>query len=558
MLMVKSTALQLRLMLFALSFNGAAISSLHAQTACERLLDLKLDGARILSAAEQPASDISATAVRIAAHAAAHCEVKGVATPATDSLIHFTVWLPAPARWNGKYLQKGSGGWGGEAYDYALITPLNRGYAAAVTDDGHVGDGTARFTIGHPEKLIDFGYRAIHETSRHARTILNAFYAKPQARAYFVGCSDGGREALMQAQRYPEDFDGIVAGAPANNWTHLMTAFVANEKALFAADGSSLLSPSKLRLLQNAALKACDAKDGVRDGIIDDPHACAFAPASLLCKRGEANDCLTTAQISAVEKVYAGTRDPVSQQSIYPGFEPGSEALASTWKPWLLDGTQAYLGNSNFADVIHQGRGWDWRTSDLHEDFVRAQQHEAPITDAVDPDLRRFRDHGGKLIAYHGWGDAAVAPQNSIDCYRAVERFVQKHPTKDAPGVQNDSAGFFRLFMVPGMSHCWDGAGPSAFGNEEVPAPGLIEDAEHDIVLALDRWVLQGIAPARIIATKLPATASDLNTVADAGTANVNLTRPLCAYPNVARYIGNGSTDAAQNFRCVAPASRKR
>jgi feruloyl esterase len=524
---------------------GLAASGLHAQTACEKLVELHLDAAKILSAALMPPSNIAGTPVRLGAHAAEHCEVKGVATPTSDSTINFTLWLPPLAKWNGKYLQKGSGGWGGEAYSYALITPLNRGYAAAVTDDGHVGDGTARFTVGHPQKLIDFGYRAIHETSRQARVILNAFYGKAQNQAYFVGCSDGGREALIQAQRFPEDFNGIVSGAPANNWTHQMAGFVWNEKALFAANGTAILPTAKLALLQAAAIKTCDAKDGVRDGIIDNPHDCAFDPGALLCKTGDAHDCLMRAQVEAVKKIYSGVQDPATGKRIIPGFEPGMEAHASTWKPWLIDGGQAYLGNSNFADVVYEGRPWDWHTSNLRDDVALADAKEAPAVNATNPDLRTFRAHGGKLLVYHGWGDTAVAPQNSIDYYNRVREFLAAYPDARATGPTRSLDDFFRLFMAPGMSHCWDGVGPDSFGNEEVPAAGLIEDADHDIVIALDRWVVAGIAPERIIAARLP------DKYAANASAKVTMTRPLCAYPKVARYQGKGSTDDAQNFRCV-------
>jgi feruloyl esterase len=519
----------------AIAIGAAENGGLAAQTACEKLVHLHLDGAKVLSAAMAAPSDIPATPTRLGAHAAEHCEVKGVATPTSDSVINFTLWLPPAGKWNGKYLQKGSGGWGGEAYSYALITPLNRGYAAAVTDDGHSGDGTARFVVGHPEKLIDFGYRAIHETSRQSRAILNAFYGKAQKQAYFVGCSDGGREALMQAQRFPEDFNGIVAGAPANNWTHQFAGFIWDEKAMLAG-GTSILPASKLNLLQAAALKACDAKDGVRDGIIDNPRDCAFDPEALLCKAADTEDCLTGAQVEAVKKIYSGAKDPDTGKPISPGFEPGMEAHPSTWTQWLLEAGQARFGNSNFADVVYEGRPWDWRTSDLHDDVALADEKEAPYVNATNPDLRTFRAHGGKLIVYHGWGDAAVAPQNSIDYYHQVRSFLAKYPEARTAAAATTLDDFYLLFMVPGMSHCWGGVGPDSFGNQEVPAPGLVQDADHDVVIALDRWVVGGTAPERIVATKLPEM----------------MTRPLCAYPKVARYQGQGSANDEKNFRCVA------
>lgn len=533
------------LVLLAGSSCATAVGAVSAP-ACEDLLNLHLDGAKIVSAVLQAQSDVPAAPPRLGAHAGEHCEVMGIATPTSDSQIHFTVWLPPADRWNGKYLQKGSGGWGGEAYSYALITPLNRGYAAAVTDDGHSGDGTARFMIGHPEKLIDFGFRAIHETSRQSRVILRAYYGKALNQAYFVGCSDGGREALMQAQRYPEDFNGIVAGAPANNWTHLAASFVWNERAIFAG-GTSILPASKLLLLQNAVIKSCDAKDGVRDGIIGNPRACGFDPRVVLCRAGGGDECLTGPQLEAVKRIYSGPIDPVTGELINPGFEPGMEAFPSAWRPWLLEQGQAKFGNSNFADAVHEGRPWDWRTSNLHDDVALADAKEAPYVNATNPDLRTFRAHGGKLIVYHGWGDAAVPPQGSIDYYTQVRDYLARYAdarTLAAPATLDD---FYLLFMVPGMGHCWDGVGPASFGNEEVPAPALLQDADHDVVMALDRWVVEGAAPQRIVATKLPD-----KSLAGKPQAQI-MTRPLCAYPNVARYQGNGSTNDAGNFRCEPP-----
>jgi feruloyl esterase len=481
---------------------------------------------------------------------AAHCEVKVVATPTSDSQIHFEVWLPLPSAWNGKFMQLGSGGWGGSISTRGMVTPLNRGYAVASTDDGHDGkaDGTGKFTRGHPEKLIDFGYRAIHLTSVQTRVILHAFYGKPQQHAYFVGCSDGGREALMQVQRFPEDFDGVVAGAPAYDWTRQFTGFVWNERALFAS-GKNILPPEKLPLLEKAALKACDGLDGVHDGLIEDPRACNFDPAVLQCKSGDGEDCLTPDQVKAVKKIYSGPKDPVTGEQIYPGFEPGTEAEDSAWNHWILSGLQAEFGNSNFSDAVYENSSWNWRTSDLHDDLLLAQAKVAPYVDSYNPDLRSFRDHGGKLIQYHGWGDAAVAPEDSINYYTKVREFLATYPDPREEG-QRPIDSFYRLFMVPGMSHCWGGAGTGSFGNEVFPAPGVPQDANHDVVLALDRWVVDNVAPDRIIATR---TANQPPSIATPGT----MTRPLCPYPQTAQYKGSGSTNDAANFECRAPAPAK-
>lgn len=246
-----------------------------AQTPCEQLVSVHLPDAKILSAKLVPAGEIASA--KAFGTVPTHCEVEGLITPTSDSMIHFRLWLPAASDWNGKYMQIGSGGWGGIILDLQLVKPVGRGYAVAATDDGHsaVGDNSGRFTLGHPQKLIDFGFRAVHLTSSDSRIVLDAFYGREQKHAYFVGCSDGGREALMEAERFPEDFDGIVAGAPANHWTHHFTGFIWNERALFS-NGDSVLPAQKLPLIEKAALAACDKLDGVEDGLIEDPRACRF------------------------------------------------------------------------------------------------------------------------------------------------------------------------------------------------------------------------------------------------------------------------------------------
>jgi feruloyl esterase len=522
-----------------------ATSSLYGQSGCERLAGLKLDGARVVSAVLVPDADLPATPPPEnfpGAHVPEHCEVKALATPTSDSVINFLLWLPPASKWNGKYLQKGSGGWGGVISRKALITPLKRGYATAATDDGHTGGPGGRFVVGHPEKLIDFGYRAIHETSRQSRAIIAAFYGSTIRQAYFVGCSDGGREALMQAERFPEDFNGIVAGAPANNWTHHFAGFVWNERAIFQ-DGKNVLPASKLAILQEAALKACDALDGVQDGLIEDPRKCHFDLSVLLCKSEERPDCLTSAEVEAAKKIYAGPKDPVTGEQIYPGYEPGLEGDPSTWKAWILGHVQADFGNSNFADAVYEDSKWDWRNSNLHQDLQRADQKVAPYVNSYNPDLRTFRDHGGKLIQYHGWADAAVAPRDSIAFYELVREFMGRYPDPRAHTKSSSIDDFYRLFMAPGMSHCSGGAGPDAFGNQDLPPASVPQDADHDIVLALDRWVVDGVAPDRIVATRA-------SRIAAASTEL--MTRPLCVYPKIAHYKGSGSTNDAANFVCVA------
>jgi feruloyl esterase len=524
---------------------------LHAQQSCEDLKKLTLDHVTITSAVSVDAGPMKQPAtgpVQPAGHMLPrHCEVAGVARPTSDSEIDFLLWLPPADAWNGKYMQVGNGGWAGTILMRLVVRPLTLGYAVSATDDGHRTEVTtpdASFAIGHPEKLIDFGYRALHETTLASKAILDAYYGKPDAKAYFFGCSDGGREALMEAQRYPEDFDGIVAGAPANHWTHQFAGFLSNALAM-DANPESMIPDAKLPAIQKAALAQCDALDGVKDGLIENPLACHFDPSVLLCHGADTVDCLTQPQLDAVEKIYAGTKDPVTGEQIYPGSEPGSEAEPGGWGSWILGNGQGSRANSFFGQAVHEDPKWDWHNADLHREVRLADEKTAAILNSWNPDLRSFRDRGGKLIQYHGWNDYAIAPRDSIAYYERVRAFLATYPD---PRSSNPTSidSFYRLFMVPGMHHCLAGTGATNFGNTTMPA-GVPDDADHDVVMALDRWVTQGIAPDRIIAT------GTIGADPKAGVKGTPLTRPICVFPAVAHYKGKGDTNAAENFECVIP-----
>ncbi len=538
--------------LIILSAVSASDGRLSAQQSCESLTSLRLDHATITSAEIVKAAPLkqppNAFFKLPPATVPEHCEVKGVSRPTSDSEIRFELWLPPPASWNSKYFQHGNGGWAGTIPSYDLVTPLARGYAAAATDDGHTGTTIpdASFAIGHPEKLIDFGHRAVHETALQSKAIARAFYGAMPQKSYFVGCSDGGREALMEAQRYPEDFDGIIAGAPANNWTRHFTGFIWNEKAL-REDPASSLPPAKLAAIQKAALAACDTVDRVKDGLIEDPRKCTFDPSVLKCAGPDGPDCLTQAQIEAVRKIYAGPKNPRTGEQIYPGYEPGTEALPDSWSIWILGPVQSMFGNTFFSQAVYEDPKWDWKSIDYDRDLKFAEEKTGAILNSYSPDLRTFRAHGGKLIQYHGWGDAAIAPRDSIAYYEKVQAFLNRYPdprSDRSKPVQD----FYRLFMVPGLGHCDGGIGPNKFGNSDIADPNeWPQDAAHDVVLALDRWVTQGTAPDRIIATgKAGADSKDPTKV-------IRMTRPLCVYPKVAHYKGSGDVNDAANFDCVEP-----
>jgi feruloyl esterase len=523
-----------------------------AQQSCEKLKDLKVDHVSIVTAMPiapgplKPAPGIPFKLPEVTVPR--HCEVTGIARPTSDSEIGFTLWLPPAETWNGKYMQRGNGGWAGSIQPVVLAAPLMHGYAVAATDDGHPTQGImpdASWAVGHPEKLIDFGYRALHETAMLSKKIVEAYYGKGAGRAYFSGCSDGGREALMEAERYPEDFDGIIAGAPANHWTHHFTGFVWNEIALNGKPESKL-GVEKLPAIEKAALAACDALDGVKDGLIQDPRQCHFDASVLLCKGAESADCLTQPQIDALNKIYAGPKDPRSGEQIYPGYEPGTEAEQGGWGLWILGvSAQSLFGNSFFGQAVHEDSKWDWRTMDFERDVKLADEKTGAILNSYNPDLRSFRDHGGKLIEYHGWGDGAIAPRDSIAFYEKVELFLKSYPDPRSTNPA-DIRAFYRLFMVPGMQHCAGGPGPTSFGNDEFAAgKDFPDDADHDMVLALDRWVTQGVAPEKLIGT------GKIGADVKSGNQGVRITRPLCVYPATARYKGQGDTNAAENFECV-------
>ena len=531
----------------------AASQLAMAQDTCNALKNLKLDHGEVVSAKWVEAGTIQ---VQLgfppktqSLPVKRHCEIAAVSRPTSDSVINFILWLPPQEDWNGKYLQYGSGGWGGAFQPNEMVGPLAQGYAVAETDDGHqnqdmVGALTPTWAMGHPEKLIDFGYRAVHETAMQSKAALQGYFNKPASRSYFKGCSDGGREALMEVERYPEEFDGVIAGAPANHWTHHFAGFIWNELALNAKP-ESRITAEQLPAIQKSALAACDELDGVKDGLIEDPRKCHFDPTVLLCHGAPGADCLTQPQVDALKQVYAGPKDSKTGEQIYPGYEPGAEAEPGTWLGWIVPfpqlpqgSIQSLFGNGFFSVVVHEDPKWDWHTMDFSRDVKVADEKDAPIINSFNPDLRTFRDHGGKLIQYHGWGDPAISPRDSINFYEKVTAFLTSSPDPRTAEA-NDVQGFYRLFMVPGMGHCVGGSGPTSFGNDATQPDNPV-DADHDLLMALDRWVTKGVAPEKLIGSGKSG-----------GSAPVRITRPLCPYPKVARYKGHGDSKVADSFGCV-------
>ncbi len=493
---------------------------------CEQLTSLKLDGVTISSAVAVTAGRMSlsnSSPGGLELDVPGFCRVAAVVWPE----VRFEVWMPE--RWNGKFLGVGNGGMAGSIPYNAMVKPLRRGYATAGTDTGHQGaSDDASWAAGHMQRVEDFAHRGIHVTAQAAKAIVAAHYGSRIAHSYFQGCSQGGQQALMLAQRYPADYDGIIAGDPANYWTHHYIG--GHLVAALALEGDAYIPAAKVPALAAAVNAACDALDGVRDGILNDPRQCHFDPAMLACKGADTPSCLRPAQVSAVKKLYAGLRGPEGEV-LYPGLLPGGEEGPSGWAFWITgagpgEGHHAKLGIPFLRYVAFEDPDWDYhsfrfsRPDGLDNDIDFVDGKLGAMFNAIDPNLFPFRANGGKLIQYHGWSDPDITPLNSINYYESV---VRRIGAGNNHGLR-DTQEFYRLFMVPGMQHCGGGPGPATF----------------DMLEALENWVEKGIAPDRIVASH-------------SSNGAVDRTRPLCPYPQEARWNGSGSTDDAANFVCALP-----
>jgi len=516
-----------------------------ADDACAKLAALALPTAKVTQAgtvaagAFTPPGGAQLTPEEKALYAGlpAFCRVTILDTPSADSAIPIEVWMPVKG-WNGRFRGQGNGGFAGQTDFGGLAAALMQRYASGGTDTGHSTasgiDGS--WALGHPEKVIDFGYRAIHEMTAKSKAVVEAYYAKPAAHNYFVSCSDGGREALMEAQRFPADYDGIVAGAPANYWTHLIANALYNSRALFV-DPADYIPGAKIPAIQAAALAACDSADGVTDGVISDPQNCHFKPATMVCKGAETNACLTARQAHTLELLYAGGHNSRGKL-IFPGYLPGSEDGPGGWIPWITgpapEQSALYgFATGYFKNFVYEKSDWDYKKADMDDAIKLAMEKTAHALDATDPDLKPFLARGGRLILYHGWNDPAISALNTVHYYNELRK---------ATGAKQADAAV-RLFMVPGTQHCAYGPGASIFDQWGMPQTAFPDDAQHDIYLAIESWVEKGEAPDHMVAAKL----TDLGPA-----AHVLMTRPMCAYPQVAKYKGAGDTNDAASFTCVS------
>ena len=433
------------------------------------------------------------------------CRVVLTLKPSGDSNIKVEVWLPTD-NWNGKFQAVGNGGWAGAISYSEMAQAVRAGYATASTDTGHVGN-RGIFALDHPEQLIDFSWRSEHEMTVKSKAIVQAFYGRAARVSYWNGCSTGGRQALKEAQKFPDDFDGIIAGAPANR-----TAV-----GLWIADAllkepESYIPASKYPAIHQAVLGACDARDGLKDGLIEDPTKCHFDPQVLLCKGADGPTCLTAPQVAAAKKVYSSATNPRTGKQLFFSLSLGAEldwgVLGGGPDPYLMHYDQ-------YRYVVFKDANWDWRTFNFDSDEARSELPEYNIMNATDPNLKSFFGHSGRLLLYHGWSDGHVPTQNTIKYYENV---------LETNGGAAKASNNIRLFLEPGMGHCTGGEGPNEF----------------DAVGALDQWVESSKAPERIVASHRTS-------------GKVDRTRPLCPYPQLAKYKGSGSIDDEASFVCSAP-----
>jgi feruloyl esterase len=447
----------------------------------------------------------------------AFCRVAVTLTPSSDSDIKSEVWLPRV--WNGKFMMVGNGGWSGSITYNAMVEPLTRGYAVASTDTGHEGQrGT--FALGHPEKLIDFAYRAVHETAVKGKALTAAFYGKDPRFSYWNGCSSGGKQGLKEIQMYPGDFDGAIVGAPANNWIRLQTQSLAANIVNLpkAGGGKAVLEPAQFAILNKGALDQCDDLDGLKDRQILDPRVCNFKATSLVCKPGQAAaECLTPAQADAADRIYAPVKNPRTGALIYPGMPPGSEM---TWGPVI---SRPWDTGADTYRVLFKNPNWDFYTMDLAKD-VEAAEAADPGLMATSPDLSAFKARGGKIIQYHGWADPFIPTENSINYYESV---VAKQGSLAA------TQDFHRLFLVPAMAHC-GGA------------------YTWDLISALEHWREGSVAPDLINAHRVPPPGYTPPPALQVVQAPQYGDRPICAYPAIAARTGGGSGEEPVNYTCQA------
>jgi feruloyl esterase len=487
---------------------GGSVTTVNAQTAppnasdCAALVGLQVESGTV-TAADRFAQGQSMALLGPTAPVNL-CRARLRLQPTSSSDINVEVWLPET--WNGKLFTHGGGGFSGglgSSMD-PLIKSTGRGYAAATSDLGHATGATAQWAYNQPEKVVDFGHRANHLVAVTTKQVISAYYGSPAQRAYFQGCSGGGREALAEVSRYPSDYDGVIAGAPPMDFGELMTQLIWNNQTMA---GAPFLN-AKLGTVNNAVLQQCDTLDGVQDNVLENPQACHFDPVSIQCKLLDTPFCLNQSEVGVLRKIYEGPR-LANGELLIPGPSVGSEGIA-----WVLGGPLFSLvgGQEYYRWMVYNNPLWSAIGFNLNTNYPDSRTRVEPIVDSGNPDISAFTQRGGKLILYHGWSDPLIPSANTVRYYEGTRSYV-------GPTLQNNA----RLFMVPGMGHCEGGTGATSF----------------DMVPHLEAWVEQGQAPDRVIAVQPGFLGSP-----------PTLSRPLCPWPKTAHYNGSGSTNDAANFTC--------
>jgi feruloyl esterase len=487
-----------------------------AQQSCESLTSIRMPHVTFTSAtAITPPWELPPTKGMFGTPAGqkvkvSFCRVEGFSAPTSDSHIGFEVWLPLANEWNGRLLGVGNPGFIGGVSRGALADIVQRGFVAISTDTGHTDDGYD-WAAEHPEKLVDWGYRAVHETIVAAKQLMQTHYGKPVQYSYWSSCHNGGNQGLNEAQRYPDDFDGIVAGDPAYYVSRLQAGslYIGWVSLKDGMKSPGYISPGKYPAMHRAALDACDAKDGLADGIIEDPPACHYDPVVMQCYGNDQPSCLSAAQVETARKIYAGAKFN-DGSSIYSGFEPGTEM---DWAMMAGGPDPLSLSTGYFKGMVFKNPDWDYRTFDPDRDTRLAEDRTGAAVDGIDPNLKPFQQSGGKLLIYQSWNETTIPPRSIIDYYKRVN---------EAMGGLRQTQDFVRLFMVAGMGMC----------------PGFGNAKDFDALEAMQQWVEKGIAPERILAQH-----RDNN-------REIIRTRPACAYPKAAKYTGKGDPKDAASFDC--------
>ena len=501
----------------ALAFIAPAQQQPQAASSCDSLTSLRLPNAAVTSATEvaagaftpptAPGRGVAPAIAQTMAALPPFCRVAITSTPTADSDIKIEVWLPARS-WNGKFQAVGNGGWAGTISYPAMAAAMARAYATVSTDTGHTTPG-ASFAVGHPEKLVDYAHRSLHEMAINAKVVVEAYYGTPATAAVWNGCSTGGNQGLTLASMYPHDFDAIIAGASPDPRARLHSVRLLAHRIVHRTPGSDI-PPEKFPVIHSAVMDACDVIDGVKDGVLENPAACRFDPQALACQGADGPSCLTPEQVVTARALVSDVKDPHTGRVLYPPLlQPGSELNWAT-----LAGPQPF-GNAAeaYKFLVANNPSWD-PTHFNPESDVELTDKKAAVLNTTTPNLKPFFARGGKLLMFHGWNDQQVPAMSSVTYYTRV---------LDAAG-HNAAGKSVQLYMVPGMNHCQGGVGTDTF----------------DKVAAMEEWMAQGTAPVQILASHATG-------------GNVDRTRPLCRYPQVAVYKGSGSTDDAANFTCRNP-----